>query len=163
MISGEFISSTRSSATFERTFAMSSTKTHKHGPVHTYWLYSDGGGKLGPFTKNEARAVVKESPEVRFRARRDGEVEWQEAAVRLAPKKSMAGFWIAAFAVVTISLLAWWWSANQAPHRTSSGDTAATDAAAQVQPSEAATPDAAKNPDSLLIGTETGSVASLPR
>src|SRR5687767_7465234 len=53
----------------ERIYAMNSTKTQKHGPVHTYWLYSDGGGMLGPFTKSEARAVVKQSPEICFHAR----------------------------------------------------------------------------------------------
>src|SRR6187455_2656397 len=94
------------------------TKTQKRGPVHTYWLYSDGGGELGPFTKSEARAIVQESPAVRFRARRDGEVRWQDAEVRLAPKKSRMGLiWTIALAVLTVALLGAWWSSNQNPSK----------------------------------------------
>jgi hypothetical protein len=141
---------------------MSATQTQKHGQVHhTYWLYSDGGGKLGPFTKDEARAIVRESPAICFRARRDGEVEWKDAAVRLAPKKSMRGFWIVAFAVIAISALGYWWSANH--HHRSVKETAASLEPIEAQPSEAPTPSLEKNSDGLAVGAGTRPLANLPR
>jgi hypothetical protein len=117
---------------------MNSTKTQKHGPVHTYWLYSDGGGMLGPFTKSEARAIVKESPEICFHARRDGEVRWQDAEVRLAPKKSAAGLiWLIALAVLAIAFLGAWWSANQNHRRITAVQPAAI-SAPEVTPPQVA-------------------------
>jgi hypothetical protein len=141
---------------------MNSTATQKHGPVHTYWLYSDGGGKLGPFTKSEARAIVQESPTIRFRARRDGEVEWKDAAVRLAPKKSMRGLlWIIVLTVVTISLLGAWWSANQ-NHR-SIREGVASLQQTEGPSSEARTPITEKSPDGNAVGAGTGPIANVPR
>jgi hypothetical protein len=137
----------------ERTYAMNETQTQKHAPVHHhYWLYSDGGGKLGPFTKSEARAVVAESPDVRFRARRDGEVEWIDAAVRLAPKKSRRLLWLIAFAVVTIAALGAWWSAN---HQ----DRGAKATVAHLEPSESPAASVEKMP----VGAEAGPVANVPQ
>jgi hypothetical protein len=53
----------------------------------TYWLHSEEGGMTGPYTKKEARELVAQSPGVPFLACREGE-DWQDAAVRLAHKKS---------------------------------------------------------------------------
>jgi hypothetical protein len=141
---------------------MNSTKTKKRGPVHTYWLYSDGGGQLGPFTKSEARAVVQESPAIRFRARRDGEVKWKDAAVRLAPKKSTGGLlWIVALAVLTISLLGAWWSANQNQRRVR--EVAATSQPTEIESTEARTRLAEESPEENADGAGTGPIAILPR
>jgi hypothetical protein len=158
MISHRFNSSP---ANRERTYVMNSTKTQKRGPVHTYWLYSDGGGKLGPFTKSEARAVVQENPMTRFRARRDGEVEWKDAAVRLAPKKSRRGLlWISVLAVLTLSVLGAWWFAQQ-NHVSIRG--AASLQRTEGQSSEAHTPIAEKSPEGNAVGAGTDPVANLSR
>jgi hypothetical protein len=53
----------------------------------TYWLHSEEGGMTGPFTKKDAREFVAQSPGTPFLACREGE-DWQDAAVRLAPRKS---------------------------------------------------------------------------
>jgi hypothetical protein len=158
MINHRFSSSP---ATSERTHAMNSTKTQKHGPVHTYWLYSDGGGKLGPFTKSEARAVVQENPMTRFRARRDGEVEWKDAAVRLAPKKSTRGLlWISVLAVLTLSVLGAWWFAHQNHGRIRG---AASLPRTEGQSAEAHTPIAEKSPEGNTVGGGPDPVANLSR
>ena len=142
---------------------MNSTETQKHGPVHhTYWLYSDGGGKLGPFTKSEARAIVQESPTIRFRARRDGEVEWKDAAVRLAPKKSSRGLVVMiVLAVLAISLLGVWWSANQNQWKIREG--VASVQSIEGQPSEASAPVVEKSSDGKAADEGTRPIASLPR
>lgn len=142
---------------------MNPTETQKHGAVHhTYWLYSDGGGKLGPFTKSEARAIVQESPTIRFRARRDGEVEWKDAEVRLAPKKSARGLIVmVVLAVLAISLLGVWWSANQNHRRIR--DDAASLQSTEVQSSEASAPVVEKSPDGNTAVAGSRPIASLPR
>ena len=141
---------------------MNSTATQKHGPVHTYWLYSDGGGQLGPFTKSEARAIVQESPTIRFRARRDGEVEWKDAAVRLAPKKNTRGWlWIIVLAVLTISLLGIWWSTNQNHRRVKEG--VASLRPTEGQSSEARTMIVEESPEGKAVGAGTRPIANLPR
>jgi hypothetical protein len=161
MIGRKIPSISQVKTTTERTYAMNATQSQKHAPVHhTYWLYSEGGGKLGPFTKSEARAIVAASPQVCFRARRDGEVEWKDAAVRLAPKKSRGWLWIIAFAVVAISALGAWWSANQ--HHRSPRETAANLQPTDVQPSEAPTTSAEGNPDGSAVGAGTGPIANVP-
>jgi hypothetical protein len=141
---------------------MNSTKTKKQGPVHTYWLYSDGGGQLGPFTKSEARAIVQENPMIRYRARRDGEVRWQDAEVRLAPKKSRMGLiWSIALAVLTLAFLGAWWSANQNHRKTMEG--AASIQRTEGQSSEAHTSIAEKSPDVSAVDAGTRPIASVPR
>jgi len=141
---------------------MKATENKKRGPVHTYWLYSVGGGQLGPFTRSEARAVVAQSPTTCFRARRDGEVKWVDAAVRLAPKKRTMGIgWIMVTAILAISLLSVWWSVHRS-HRTSRENRAGP----QLIESQAlgtSNPIAEGSPNVKSAGTESRPIASLPR
>lgn len=141
---------------------MKSTKTRKNGLANKYWLYSDGGGKLGPFTRSEALAVVRESPTTRFRARRDGEATWEEAAVRLAStKRTMGSLWIAVLAVLIISLLGMWWFGNQS-HR-DTGNRVASLEDTEGQSSDVLTPIVEESIEKESAGAGVRPIATLPR
>lgn len=141
---------------------MKSTAPKKNGLSSKYWLYSDGGGKLGPFTRSEALAIVRESPTTRFRARRDGEATWEEAAVRLAPKRrTMGSLWIAVLAVLIISLLGVWWFGNQ-NHRSAENRVASFEDD-EGGSSEALTPNTEESPGKESAGAGVRPIATVPR
>src|SRR5262245_19071513 len=83
------------------------------GPRPTYWLYTDEAGITGPYTKKEARSVMRQNPEESFLAQRDGDGMWHDAATRLKDRKSSAISPTTAFAMLLIVVLAvggymWW-------------------------------------------------------
>ncbi|OAI55722.1 hypothetical protein AYO49_05220 [Verrucomicrobiaceae bacterium SCGC AG-212-N21] len=83
------------------------------GTRPTFWLYTEEGGITGPYTKKEARGVMRQNPEDTFLARRDGDGVWHDAATRLKEAKSEGMSVATVFALLLIVALAvggylWW-------------------------------------------------------
>ena len=68
----------------------------------------------GPYTKMEARQVLKEHPGIEFYACREGE-EWQYAKVRLARKKEshVGRYFMALVLLAAVVYGAWRWHLYQ--------------------------------------------------
>lgn len=93
--------------------------SHVHAPGEddsrpTYWLYSEEKGMDGPFSKKEARVIVKNNPGISFLACREGE-GWQDSATRLAKKKKpfVSGQMMLAIILIVVLLGAWFWWQKQ--------------------------------------------------
>jgi uncharacterized protein HemX len=86
------------------------------GPRPTYWLYTEEGGITGPYTKKEARSVVRRNPEETFLSQRDGDGAWHPAETRLQDTKSggmSVGAIIAMMLVVVLAIAGFKWWQNE--------------------------------------------------
>jgi hypothetical protein len=90
----------------------------ERGPRPTYWLYTEEGGITGPYTKKEARSVVRQNPEETFLAQRDGDGAWQHAEERLKDAKSSGmsvGTMVAMVLIVVLIIGGFkWWQSEKA-------------------------------------------------